>query len=126
MLSSRSALYRKLLLYQKEGTIGTILHDEVQDKGDSSAGVGGTSRTEAYTNAFGLILPFLSGKFKGPSFLNTHPEKGHIHRKRSKTVQKALDYIDIILVQHKLAGNRYKEKAVEVVNSELQSGTETR
>jgi hypothetical protein len=118
MLSSESDLYRKLLQYQKEGTIGTIIHDEIQDEGDTSVGVGGSTRLEAYSNAFGLMIPALSKKYSGPSFLNTHPQKGHIHRKRSMTVQKALDYIEIILVRHKLAGEQYKEKAISVLNGE--------
>lgn len=115
MLSSESDLYKQLIHYQKEGTIGTILHDEVQDEGDSSAGVGGSSRREAYSNAFGLMFPMLSRKFNSPSFLNTHPETGHIHRKRSKTVQKAIDYINIILIKHRLAGDHYMEKAATVL-----------
>jgi hypothetical protein len=119
MISSDSELYKQLLAYQKEGTIGKILHDEVQDKGDSSFGVGGTSRLEAYGNAFGLMLPFLSKKFTGPSFLNTNRETGHIHRRRSQTVQKAIDYINIILIQYALAGNFYKEKAAEVIKGEI-------
>jgi hypothetical protein len=119
MISSQSDLYKKLIHFQKEGTIGIILHDEVQDEGDNSAGVGGTSRIEAYRNAFGLMLPLFSRKFKGPSFLNTHPETGHIHRRRSKTVQKAIDYIRIILIEHKLAGDYYKEKAISVVKEEI-------
>jgi len=118
MLSSRSDLYKQLIQRQKEGTIGIILHDEVQDEGDTSMGVGGTTRLEAYRNAFGLMFPFFSRKFKGPSFLNTNPETGHIHRRRSKTVQKAIDYIDIILLKHKLAGDYYMEKALEVISEE--------
>ena len=119
MLSSRSDLFKQLIQYQKEGTIGIILHDEVQDEGDNSAGVGGTSRLEAYRNAFGLMFPFFSRKFKGPSFLNTDPETGHIHRRRSKTVQKAIDYINIILIEHRLAGDYYKGIAVAVLNNEI-------
>lgn len=121
MLSTGSELYRQLIHYQKEGTIGTILHDEIQDEGDSSAGIGGLTRWEAYINAFGLMFPFFSRKFNGPSFLNTHPEKGHIHRKRSKTVQKALDYINVILIKHNLAGEDYMKKAVVVVEEENKS-----
>jgi len=113
MIAPESQLYHQLLNYQNDGVIGTILHDEIQDKDDNAFGVGGTSRFEAYKNALGIAFPFLSRRYKGPSFLNTHPETGHIHRKRSMTVQKALDYIDIILVRHKLAGDKYSEKAVE-------------
>lgn len=119
MISPKSTLYKQLLTYQNEGTIGKILHDEVQDEGDTSVGVGGTSKLEAYWNAFGLMLPFLSKKFSGPSFLNTNPQTGHIHRRRSQTLQKAIDYINIILIQYKLAGDQYKEKAIAVVKEEI-------
>ena len=119
MISSKSALYQQLVRYQKEGTIGIILHDEVQDEGDTSAGVGGTSRIEAYRNAFGLMFPFFSRKFTGPSFLNTNPITGHIHRRRSQTVRKAIDYIDIILVKNNLAGDSYREKALSVIKNEI-------
>ncbi len=119
MISSKSALYQQLVRYQEEGTIGIILHDEVQDEGDTSAGVGGTSRIEAYRNAFGLMLPLFSRKFTGPSFLNTNPITGHIHRRRSQTVRKAIDYIDIILVKNNLAGDYYREKALSVIKNEI-------
>lgn len=115
MLSSSSELYRKLLQYQREGLIGTILHEEMQDIGDNTFGIGGNSRREAFSNALGVIFPFLSRKFYGPSFLNTHPQKGHIHRIRSQTVQKAIDFIEIILIRNKLAGSLYREKALEAV-----------
>ena len=118
MISPESELHKQLLKYQKEGKIGIILHDEVQDKGDSSAGVGGISKCEAYSNAFGLIFPVLSRKYKGPSFLNTHPTRGHIHRRRSNTVQKAIDYIRIILIENKLAGEYYKAEAIAVLKNE--------
>jgi hypothetical protein len=110
MIDPRSDLFKKLLQYQNAGIIGTIIHDEIQDEGDTSFGVGGLSRGEAYMNAFRLLLPG-----KGPSFLNKHPEKGHIHRKRSMTVQKAIDFINIILIKHKLAGDYYKEKAITAI-----------
>jgi hypothetical protein len=119
MLSKESDLFKHLIHHQKEGVIGTILHDEVQDEGDSSVGIGGLTRGEAYRNAFGLMFPVFSKKFKGPSFLNTHPENGHIHRKRSKTVQKAVDYIDVIMIKHKLAGDHYKEKAISRLKEEI-------
>jgi hypothetical protein len=119
MISPRSELYKQLIHYQKDGIIGIILHDEVQDDGDNSVGVGGSTRFEAYRNAFGLMFPFLSAQFKSPSFLNTNPETGHIHRRRSQTVQKAIDYIDIILIQHRLAGDHYMERAQEVIKNEI-------
>jgi hypothetical protein len=111
MISPRSELFRRLVYHQNEGRIGKIIHEEVQDAGDNSSGIGGVTRFEAYSNAFGLMFPLLSKKFNSPSFLNTHPETGHIHRKRSKTVQKAIDYITVILVKHKLAGEHYREVA---------------
>jgi hypothetical protein len=119
MISKHSELFSQLIQYQKKGTIGTIIYDEVQDEGDSTKGVGGLSRKEAFINAFGLMFPFFSRKFTGPSFLNTNPETGHIHRKRSKTVQKAIDYINVILIKHKLAGDHYMEKASIVIKSEI-------
>jgi len=118
MISPESDLFKRLIQHQKEGVIGTILHDEVQDEGDSSIGIGGVTRGEAYRNAFGLMFPLFSKKFKGPSFLNTHPEKGHLHRKRSKTVQKALDYITVIMIKNKLAGDHYMEKAISTLKEE--------
>jgi hypothetical protein len=111
MISSKSELFQTLVRYQKEGQIGIILHDEIQDEGDNSIGVGGQTKFEAYKNAFGIMFPFLSGKFKGPSFLNSHPHKGHIHRRRSKTLQKAVDYIRIILIDRRLAGEHYRDIA---------------
>jgi hypothetical protein len=111
MVSPDSDLFKQLILFQKEGIIGTIIHDEIQDEGDNTAGVGGLTVREAYRNAFGLIFPFLSRKYSGPSFLNAHPENGHIHRKRSMSVRKAIDYINIILVKHKLAGEHYSQIA---------------
>jgi hypothetical protein len=119
MISPESELYKQLIRYQKEEIIGTILHEEVQDEGDTSAGVGGTTRLEAYRNAFGLMFPLISRRFSGPSFLNAHPEKGHIHRKRSKTVMKALDYVEIILVRHNLAGEHYKALAEKMLKSPI-------
>jgi len=119
MLSSESVLYKKLIHYQEEGKIGIILHDEMQDDGDTSYGVGGTTRIEAYRNAFGLMFPFFSRKFKGPSFLNTNRETGHIHRRRSQSLQKAVDYVNIILIKNKLAGDYYKQKALEVIKNEI-------
>jgi hypothetical protein len=116
MISPQSELYKQLIHYKDQGSIGIILNEEVQDDGDTSYGVGGKTRLEAYRNAFGLMLPFLSYKFKGPSFLNTNPETGHIHRRRSQTLQKAIDYVNIILIKHKLAGDHFKGKAVEVIN----------
>jgi hypothetical protein len=122
MVATDSSLFRQLLKYQKEGHIGIIIHDELQDAGDNSAGIGGTSRLEAYRNAFGIMFPILSSRFKGPSFLNTHPERGHIHRRRSMTVQKAIDFITIILVKHRLAGKRYMEKAEKVLSEAAGKG----
>lgn len=115
MVSTGSRLYRQLASYQKKGYIGNLVHDELQDEGDSSNGVGSTTRFYAWMNALGLIMPWFSWKHSGPSFLNTHPEKGHLHRRRSKTVKKALDFINVLLVDKNLAGDFYKERALEVI-----------
>ena len=115
MVNHKSALFKRLLHYQEDGLIGTIIHDEIQDKDDNAYGVGGITRFEAYRNALGISFPFMSARYKGPSFLNTHPENGHIHRKRSMTVQKALDYIDIILIRYRLAGDRHSGKAAATI-----------
>jgi hypothetical protein len=40
-------------------------------------------------------------------------------QRRSQTVQKAIDYIYIILIQRKLAGNLYKKKAAEVIKGAI-------
>jgi hypothetical protein len=125
MISPESQLYRKLLRYQQEGIIGTILHDEIQDADDNAFGVGGTTRFEAYRNALGISFPFLSGRYQSPSFLNTHPENGHIHRKRSMTLEKALDYIDIILLKNGLAGPQYAEKAMKILAKKVKAITPT-
>jgi hypothetical protein len=111
MISTNSDLFRKLEYYQEIGIIGSIIFNDLQDEDDNSMGIGGRSRSEAYRNAFGLMLPVFSKKFRGPSFLNTHPKKGHVHRKRSKTVQKAIDFIDVLLIKHQLAGSYYSDKA---------------
>lgn len=120
MISTKSELYKQLQSYQKKGHLGNLIHDELQDEGDSSTGVGSTSRFKAWTNAFGLMLPWLSMKYKGPSFLNIHPVKGHLHRRRSQTVRKTIDFIDVLLVRYNLAGDFYKEKAKKVISREIE------
>lgn len=115
MISKESELYRQLKVYQEEGLLGKIIYDELQDEGDDSSGIGSNSRRKAWSNAFGLMFPVFSSKFKSPSFLNSHPQKGHVHRRRSKTIQKAIDYITVVLIDHKLAGDHYCEKAKTVI-----------
>jgi len=120
IISKESELYKKLLEYQSKGSLGIIVFDDLLDKDDNSHGIGGTTRREAYSNAFGLMFPFFSRKFSGPSFLNTHPVKGHIHRRRSQTVQKAIDYIEVLLVKHRLAGDHFLQKARESIVKETE------
>ena len=119
MVSTDSSLFRQLEMYQRKGQLGRLIHDELQDEGDNSTGVGSTSRLKAWTNAAGLMVPWLSGKYEGPSFLNIDPVKGHLHRRRSQTVRKALDFIDVLLVRYNLAGDLYKEKAKKVISREI-------
>jgi len=117
-ISKKSDLFLKLLEYQRKGVIGKIIFDDLQDKEDSINGIGGQSRKEAWSNAFGLMFPFISKKFKRPSFLNTNHEKGHYHRRRSQTVQKAKDFIEVIFLKNELAGDKYSEKAAAVLRLE--------
>jgi len=119
MVSTESDLFRQLKSYQKRGLLGMLIHDELQDVDDSANGVGSTSRFYAWMNAMGLMMPWFSWKHKGPSFLNTHPEKGHLHRRRSQTVRKALDFINVLLVEKNLAGDYYKERAEKVIEREV-------
>jgi len=121
MISKESELFRSLEEYTRTGAIERFIYEDLQDEGDNTFGIGGKTRKEAYSNAFGLMFPALSRKFKGPSFLNTHPAHGHLHRKRSQTLRKALDYIEILLVRHNLAGEYYRQRAKEVLlNPEIQ------
>ena len=122
IISRESDLFKKLLDYQNEGSLGIIVLEDLHDEDDNTRGIGGTTRREAYLNAFGVMFPFFSKKFSGPSFLNTHAEKGHIHRKRSKTVRKALDYIDVLLIKHKLAGDQYCLKAKALIEKKSAKG----
>jgi hypothetical protein len=117
-ISKESDLFKKLLEYQRSGILGTIIFDELQDEGDSIYGAGGRSRAEAWSNAIGLMMPWFSKKFRAPSFLNTDPERGHLHRRRSQTVQKAIDFIEIIFNRNNLAGDYYREKALSVLSNE--------
>jgi hypothetical protein len=119
MVSTDSRLFRQLEMYQKKGQLGMLIYDDLQDEGDNSTGVGGISRISAWTNAAGLIMPCISLKYKGPSFLNIDPVKGHLHRRRSQTVRKALDFVDVLLVKYNLAGDFYKEKTKKIISREI-------
>jgi hypothetical protein len=118
LISKESEIFRTLLKYQKKGIIGKIIYDDLQDEGDNSTGIGGTSRRQAWSNAFGITFPWLSAKYDTPSFLNTNPVNGHLHRRRSQTVQKALDFVKVMLIDHNLAGDHYRERAIQLVNEE--------
>lgn len=117
MISKESLLYKHLIELKKVNKLGTVIYDELQDPGDTSVGAGGTTSTEAWGNAFGLILPFLSKKYSGPSFLNTHPINGHLHRRRSQQVEKVTDYIRVILIEKELAGLYYRNRAEEFLKN---------
>ncbi len=117
MVSEQSDLYKKLKNYQDIGLIDNILLKELHDEGDNSNGIGGRTRMEAYSNGLGICFPFLTRKFKGPSFLNTHPVDGHIHRVRSHSIQKAKDFIQTILIDHELGGKENRVKAEALLKS---------
>ena len=59
-----------------------------------------------------MEITFAGGKKVNASF------KGHLHRKGSKTVQKALDFVEVILVKYNLAGDYYREKAKLLIAEE--------
>ena len=118
MVSTESDLFKKLQSYQKKGQFGMLIYDELQDKGDSTTGVGSTSKLKAWANAVGLMIPWLSRRYKRPSFLNIHPVKGHLHRRRSQTIRKALDFINVLLVEKNLAGDFYRDKAKMMISRE--------
>lgn len=115
MISKESELFALLLKYQDEGIISKIIYDDLQDEGDSSNGVGSTTRVKAWANAFGLMFPWFSKKYMRPSFLNTNPVRGHLHRRRSQTLRKALDFVEVILVKHNLAGDHYRQRVLSVL-----------
>jgi hypothetical protein len=118
IISPGSELFARLLEYQEKGIIGKFIHRELQDQGDNTDGSGGLTRAEAWKNALGILIPALSSKYSGPSFLNTHPVNGHIHRIRSQSLTKATDHVEVLLVKHSLAGALYREKAVKLLEAE--------
>lgn len=118
-ISKDSDLFKTLIRYQKDGRIGAIIFDELQDEGDSVYQTGGTTRGEAWLNAFGLILPWFSRKFSPPSFLNTHPVKGHLHRRRSQSIKKVEEFIDIIFVKNNIAGDYFRKRAVDLLSGNV-------
>ncbi len=113
MVSKESELYCKLLYYRDKGIIGTIIYDALQDEGDNSNAIGGTTKMEAFANGLGICFPILTRKFEGPSFLNNHPVNGHLHRVRAQTVQKAKDFVRTILVDYQLGGVEALKKIEE-------------
>ncbi len=115
MIATDSQLFLLLSEFKDKGLIGNIILDELHDADDNTSGMGGRSKSEAYSNAFGLMIPALSSKYNGPSFLNTNPVNGHIHRRRSQTVEKAIDFIRIILVKNRLGGEELGLKAEELI-----------
>jgi hypothetical protein len=96
MVSKESDLFKGLLAFHESGIIGRIIYDELQDEGDNSMGIGGRNRLAAYLKGLGIVFPWLTWKYKGPSFLNTDPQKGHLHRRRAQTLQKAEDFVKIM------------------------------
>lgn len=96
MVSKESGLYRRLVHHQQQGIIDKLIYDELQDEGDNSTGIGGRTWMEACLNGLGICFPAFTRKYRGPSFLNNHPQKGHLHRVRAQSVQKAHDFRKVI------------------------------
>lgn len=118
IVNTESALYKNLLHYRDKGAIKTILYDDLQDEGDNSKGVGGRTSLEAYANGLGICFPMLSPVHSGPSFLSTHPVKGHLHRVRSHSIQKARDFVQTILIDHRMGGEEAMERAERLLEEE--------
>ncbi len=93
VLSERSDLFLKLLAFQKQGIIREIVYHRLQDEGDNAAGLAGRSRVTAYLKALGIVFPWVTFRYRPPSFLNQHPVKGHIHQRRANSKEKAEDFM---------------------------------
>jgi len=115
MVSKESQLYQKLEELRKEGIITNIIYDELQDEGDSVTGMCGRSRVGAF--ARGLRMSFvIFGKYKGqPSILNNNPNTGHLHLQRAQSEEKAENFLVVTLIDYELAGQKTREKAVEML-----------
>lgn len=96
LVSKESDLFKGLEKFRESGIIGKLIYDELQDEGDNSTGIGGRSRLSAYLNGLGIVFPYFTIKYKGPSFLNTDPINGHFHRRRAQTLQKAEDFVKVM------------------------------
>lgn len=96
MVSKKSKLFKRLSDFHNKGIISNLVYDPLQDEGDNSTGIGGTTRIGAYLRGLGICFPFLSVTYKSPSFLNQHPQKGHLHRKRSQSEEKAVDFMRVM------------------------------
>lgn len=116
MLSKESQLFRELEKAKMENKIGSIVYDELQYPGDNVTGMCGTTRLHAITEVCRIAFPFI-GRYRGqPSILNKDPMTGHIHRKREITADKANDYILTSLVDHSLAGDYFRTRAVKILS----------
>jgi len=89
VLSVRSDLYLELEKYRQQGIIREIIYERLQDEGDNAAGLAGRSRVTAYMKALGIVFPWVTFRYKPPSFLNQHPVRGHIHQRRAHSREKA-------------------------------------
>jgi len=96
VLSPESDLFKQLVQLRSEGIIRKLLYHEMQDEGDNAAGLAGRNRLTAYLKALGIVFPWLTIRYSGPSFLNQHPQKGHIHQRRAHSTEKAMDFLRVL------------------------------
>ena len=77
MISKDSELFNNLLEHQKKGNIGKIIFDDLQDEGDSSNGVGSTSRGPGLEQCIWINVPIIfSQSTRVLHFLIYTPKKG--------------------------------------------------
>ena len=115
MVSRESKLYHKLEELRNEGSLNTLIYDELQDPGDNVTGMCGNSRVAAF--AKGLRMSFvIFGKYQGqPSILNNNPQTGHLHLQRAQSGEKAEKFLEVTLVEYAMAGEEIREKAMEML-----------
>lgn len=115
MVSRESKLYHKLEELRNEGSLNTLIYDELQDPGDNVTGMCGNSRVAAF--AKGLRMSFvIFGKYQGqPSILNNNPQTGHLHLQRAQSGEKAEKFLEVTLIDYALAGDELRGKAMEIL-----------
>lgn len=117
MVSKKSELYCRLEELRDEGSLSTLIYDELQDPGDNVTGMCGRSRVGAFARGVRMSFVFF-GKYKGqPSILNNNPQTGHLHLQRAQSEEKAKKFLEVTLIDYSLAGEEIREKAMEMLGT---------